>query len=306
MSILHGPEVGDATGARERSETRVIRRPQDNQRSALAALAIAAVGLLVCPTSVMSGDAETAKLITEDAFAVDAARTELELGYQYATAERLFSDDGQQINRGALRGQSALVKVTRGIRSGLDVSLEIVWRELIEDVVGDSLERTGNFTANTKWQFFENEKQSIAVAWVPGVTGAFAGVTLGAGLAPGQNYWSVNNLLVLSYGKGAFNLNLDAGHFLPIGDDRHDQRSQLIGDIAAGWQLRPWLQLGAEVNFGHATVSRGNGSVGLAVTGNAILNVSETVRIDVGVQEVLDGRNADDATIWVANFSKTF
>ncbi len=95
----------------------------------------------------------------------------------------------------------------------------------------------------------------------------------------------------------------------PVGPDfvRPDsQASEFIGDIAVGRQLSSWLQLEAELNYGHATVSRGNGSVNFAVTVGAIMNVSNSVRIDVGLQQVLDGRNADKATIWLANFSKTF
>ena len=95
-------------------------------------------------------------------------------------------------------------------------------------------------------------------------------------------------------------------HFLALGDERGDQRSEFIGDVAVGWQLKDWLQLQAEINYGHASATRGNGSVHYAATIGAIMNVTDSVRIDVGLQGVVLGRNADNASVWIANFSKSF
>ncbi len=251
-------------------------------------------------------DAETAKLITEDALPVDPGSTELEFGYQYATADTLFDNDGEVIARGDLEGQIIIAKATRGIKEGLDASIEFVWRDLIEDQDSDIGDGIGNVTVSVKWLFYQHDQKGLALAWVPGFTAPFAGDAANERVAPGQDYWSINNLLVLTHVDGGFNFNADIGHFLALGNDRGDQRSEFIGDIAVGQQLSSWLQLIAELNFGRATVNRGNGSVNFAVTLGAIMNVSDSVRIDIGVQEVLDGRNADQATFWITNLSKTF
>jgi hypothetical protein len=258
------------------------------------------------PILALADNTETAKLVTEDAFPVDAGSTELEFGYQYVTADTLFDTDGDVIARGDLEGQIIIAKATYGIRERLDASIEVMWRHVIKDADSQLGDGIGNVTVSAKWLFYQDDEKGLAVAWVPGFTAPFAGDALNERLAPGQVYWSINNLLVLTYVVGGFNLNLDVGHFLALGNDRGDQRSEFIGDIAVGRQLSSWLQLEAELNYGHLTVNRGNGSVNFAVTVGAIMNVSNSVRIDVGLQQVLDGRNADKHTFWLANLSKTF
>jgi hypothetical protein len=258
------------------------------------------------PILASADNVETAKLVTEDAFPVDAGSTELEFGYQYATADTLFDTEGEVIARGELKGQIIVAKVTHGIRERLDASIEVTWRDLIEDADSELGDGIGNITVSAKWLFYQNNEKGLAVGWVPGFTAPFAGDGVNERLAPGQDYWSINNLLVLTYVVGAFNLNADVGHFLAIGDKRGDQRSEFIGDIAFGWQLNTWLQFQAEFNYGHASASRGNGSVNYAATIGAVMNVSDSVRIDVGLQEVVVGRNADNVTVLIANFSKTF
>jgi hypothetical protein len=258
------------------------------------------------PVLALAGNTETAKLVAEDAFPVDADSTELEFGYQYVTADTLFDNDGEVIVRGELTGQIIVAKVTHGIRKGLDASIELVWRDVIEDADSQLGDGIGNVTVGAKWLFYQNDEKGLAAGWVTGFTAPFAGETVNERLAPGQDYWSINNLLVLTNVVGGFNLNLDVGHFLTIGNDRGDQRSEFIADVAIGRQFSSWLQLEAELNYGHATVSRGNGSVNFAVTVGAIMNVSDSMRIDIGLQKILDGRNADKTTFWLANFSKTF
>ena len=258
------------------------------------------------PNLAFADNTETAKLVTEDAFPVDTGSTELEFSYQYVTADTLFDNDGEVITRGDLAGQIIVAKATHGIREGLDASIEVAWRDLIKDADSQLGDGIGNVTVSAKWLFFQDNGKGLAVAWVPGFTASFAGESVDGRVAPGQDYWSMNNLLALTYVVGGFNLNLGVGHFLALGNDRGDQRNEFIADIAVGQQLSSWLQLEAELNYGHATVSRGNGSVNFAVTVGAIMNVSNSVRIDIGLQKILDGRNADKATIWLANFSKTF
>jgi len=258
------------------------------------------------PVLALAGYAENAKLVPEDAFPVDADSTELEFGYQYVTADTSFDYDGDVIVRGELEGQIIVAKMTHGIREGLDASIEVAWRDVIEDSDSQLGDGIGNVTVTAKWLFYQNDEKGLAVGWVTGFTAPFAGDAVNERLAPGQDYWSINNLLVLTNVVGGFNLNLDVGHFLTIGNDRGDQRSEFIADVAVGRQLGSWLQLEAELNYGHATVSRGNGSVNFAVTAGAIMNISDSMRIDIGLQKIIDGRNADKTTFWIANFSKTF
>lgn len=266
-------------------------------------LSVMAIGL---PIVALADNVETAKLITEDAFPVDAGSTELEFGYQYLAADSVFDDSGNESVRGNLAGQIIAAKASHGIGEALDASIEIAWRDLIEDADNQLSNGVGNVTVSAKWLFYQNNEKGLAVSWVPGFTAPIVGDAASEKLAPGQDYWSVNNLLVLTFVTGAFNLNVDLGHYLPVGDNRDELRNEFIGDIAVGRQINSWLQLEAELNFGHATVSRGSGSVNHAVTVGAVMNVDDSMRLDVGLQRVEGGRNADRFTVWVVNFSKTF
>ena len=154
-------------------------------------LGVLATGLHPAPT--IANDAESAKLITEDAFPVDPGSTELEFGYHYATADTLFNNDGQVFARGDLSGQIILAKATRGIKSGLDASIEFGWRDLIEDEDGELGDGIGNVTVSAKWLFSHHDQKGLALAWLPGFTAPFAGDAVNERIAPGQNYWSMNN-----------------------------------------------------------------------------------------------------------------
>jgi hypothetical protein len=269
----------------------------------LSFLAVIATGL---PIVALADNVETAKFVTEDAFPVDAGSTELEFAYQYVTADSVFDNNGNVSVRGDLSGQIITAKASHGIGEGLDVSVQVAWRDMIEDADNQISDGIGNVTVSAKWMFYQNSEKGLAVGWVPGFTAPIAGDAVSEKLTPGQDYWSVNNLLVLTYVVDAFNLNVDIGHFLPVGDNRDEQRDEFIGDIAVGWQLNSWMQLAAELNFGHATVSRGNGSVNRALTVGAVMTVDDSMRLDIGQQTVEGGRNAEKFTIWLVNFSKTF
>ena len=202
-----------------------------NKHISRVLLALMAGGL---PAFSLADGVETAKLVAEDAFPLGAGRTELEFRYQHVTADTLFDNDGELIVRGELEGQIIVAKVTHGIKEGLDASIEVAWRDLIEDADSQLGDGIGNVTVNAKWLFYRDDEKGLAVGWIPGFTAPFAGDAVNERLAPGQDYWSINNLLVLTYVVGGFNLNVDVGHFLALGDERGDQRSEFIGDVALG------------------------------------------------------------------------
>ena len=180
----------------------------------LSLLSVIATGL---PIFALADNVETTKLVTEDAFPVDAGSTELEFGYQYVTADRVFDNNGNVSVRADLAGQIIVAKASHGIGEGLDASVQVMWWDVIEDADNQLSDGIGNVTVSAKWLFYQNNEKGLAVSWVPGFTAPIAGNAVSDKLAPGQNYWSVNNLLVLTLVVGAFNLNVDIGHFVPVG-----------------------------------------------------------------------------------------
>ena len=184
--------------------------------------------------------------------------------------------------------------------------MELSWRDVIKDEANQLGDNIGNLTVTAKWLFYQSNEMDLTVAWLPGFTAPVAGSASGENIAPGQDYWSLNNLLVLTHVDGRFNFNMDVGLFLPVGGDRGDQRVELIGDVAAGYQATPMIQVFAELNFGQATISGGADSANYAATAGVTLNVTDSMRIDLGLQTVVYGRNADRDRFWLANFSKTY
>ena len=271
-------------------------------RNVMFALVVA--GLFPAQSSI--ADVETAKLITEDAPPVDAGHTEFEFGYQYGTADKSYDNNEDLFDRGKLEGQIFVAKLSRGIRDGFDVSVELSWRDVIKDEANQLGDNIGNLTVTAKWLFHRSKDMGLAIAWLPGFTAPVSGSASGENIAPGQDYWSLNNLLVLTHVDGRFNFNMDVGLFLPVGGDRGDQRAEFIGDVAAGYQATPMIQVFAELNFGQATISGGADSANYAATAGVTWNVKDSMRIDLGLQTVVYGSNADRSRFWLANFSKTY
>ena len=62
--------------------------------------------------------------------------------------------------------------------------------------------------------------------------------------------------------------------------------------MAIGYQLTFWFQPEVEFNYSHDRVaSPGGDSELFALTVGAILNLSSSLRLDLGVQQALYGRN---------------
>ncbi len=78
-----------------------------------------------------------------------------------------------------------------------------------------------------------------------------------------------------------------------------------MSDAAAGYQLTPWLQPEVEVNYSHDFIDGDDDLDELAVTAGAIVNLPHGLRLDLGVQRIVYGRNAPFGTRFLVNFSVT-
>jgi hypothetical protein len=252
-------------------------------------------------------EAETAKLVTEDAPPVDPGATEIELGYQFGGAKKAYDSANKITKRGTLAGQIFLLKVTHGIADGLDAAVEVEARDLLKDEEKQLDDGAGNVHANVKWRLWESEAAGVTLSWLPGFTAPFSEPSENEPiLSPGQDYWSLNNLVAFTVHGERVTWSLDAGYVLPIGDHRDDDRGELQAGAALGYQLCSWLQPVVELNYAHGYVKNAPDADSFAATGGAILNVSDAVRLDLGAQQTFYGRNTDTVTRFLANLSVTF
>ncbi len=77
--------------------------------------------------------AESAYLVTEDAYPVDPGNTEAEFNYSYVTADNFFDSDGDLTESGKIEGQIFTITTTRGLRENLDFAFSVVWRDVTRD-----------------------------------------------------------------------------------------------------------------------------------------------------------------------------
>jgi hypothetical protein len=258
-------------------------------------------------TGPLLAQAETAKLVTEDALPVDPGVLEVEFGYQIGEAGRIFDEHGQSANRERLAGHLLALKATRGIKEGLDAAVELSWRNVLEDEEEALADSLGNVAVTAKWRVFSSTSGRAALSWVPGITAPLSDSSRSTErVAPGQVYWSADNLLAFTFAGNVFNLSADAGYFLAVGGERGDQRGELVADAAVGFQITGWLQPVVELNFSEAYAKNAEDSTSLRATWGVVLSLPRATRLDLGLQKVIDGKNADRVTALLANFSVSF
>ena len=250
--------------------------------------------------------AETAYLVTEDAYPVDPGNTEVEFNYSYVTADNFFDSDGDRTASGKIEGQIFSATATRGLKDNLDVALSVSWRDVSRDDDGTLADELGTVTVTAKYLFYRNETKDIAVSWLPGFTFPFKDSSGTEGVAPGQDFTSINNMLVLTYTEEGFSASADVAVNIAVSGDRGDQVVEYLIDGAVGYQISPRLKALAELNFTYSFLKNlSDANVGSVVVG-AVANVTNSFRVDLGIQYTMVGRDAASANIFLANFSKTF
>jgi hypothetical protein len=90
-----------------------------------------------------------------------------------------------------------------------------------------------------------------------------------------------------------------------MGSERADQIWSGLADLGCGYQVTSWFQPVAELNVFYAEVAGQDDGRSLGATVGAVFNLSKNVRLDVGVSEIIRGRNTDDGRINLANLSLT-
>ena len=262
---------------------------------------------LPCAEAQDAVEAETAKLATEDAPTVSRGELEIEVGYGRTEASRYYDQSNHLKHRKVALNNEFGAKATYGILDNFDASLSYGWANLLdaEEEAHDG-QGSGDTGLGFKWNFYSCEDSGLSLSYTPTVILPTGESGTSARLGVSQEYYSLDQLLVLTYSSGAFNMNIDSGYVLPFGDEREDSRGDFLSDLAFGYQVNQWLQPEVELNYAHGYVHNDTDSDSLAITAGFIMNVAENWRIDLGAQQALYGRNSDSYTSLVANVSHTF
>ena len=147
-----------------------------------------------------------------------------------------------------------------------------------------------------RYRFYSNEKRRLEIAYM-------AGMTIPTGSGSGQNdigvsqeFWSLEQAVVINKDWERWTINGDIGFSLPMGNKRENARGSLSIDLALGYQIVPWLQPELELNYSHDYLADADHAQMLAMTAGLVMPINETLYVNIGVQQGVWGKNADKAT----------
>jgi hypothetical protein len=252
-------------------------------------------------------ECEHAKLNTEDATPVGTGEWEFELSYGLLHSRRQFDDDWSRVSRPLLREEALGLALTHGVARDLDLGLAVGYAELYDRDTG-ALDGRGftDLEVGAKWRFYRDSDSRLELAYTPAVVLPTGRREDDDRLGLTDDFLSVYNGIAASKDWGGrWTSNFDLGYSWPIGEDRHDFRGTLSSNVALGYQLNGWLQPEVELNYEHE-FHHGHDADSLAATAGLIVCLTESVRLDIGVQRSIAGRNADHGSAAAAALTFAF
>lgn len=260
---------------------------------------------------------ETAKLLTDDAYPLKAGEYEGTIDFISFRANHFFDEQGQTHSReGTIHSQEVVAGFTMGLCDNLDwgISSSYLW---IKDHAAEGVDEPSfgrGFTAVTlsaKYQFYSKESADwqFAGALVPNL-----GVPLNdpqSGYQPQQiptedAVWHPEIDLVLSYAVEHFSFSGVIGATAHVGEHRNEARESWHADLAAGYQFVSWCQIVAE---GHLTVDackQPEHDCRRLSTSFGALFPLESLRLGLGVDVPLAGKNTDQNTTLLVQIAIPF
>lgn len=252
------------------------------------------------PDAAEEAQPEHGKLNTADASPVDPGHVELEFGYGGTHSRRCWDEHGNGAGRGRRMDHAAGLSLTVGVVDNLDLSLAGCYLWLRDDdAEPDHGEDWADLEFGARYRFLNCEEHHLELAWIAGFTLPTGSRDCAREIGAGQRYWSCGQALALTKDWGRWTTNAEVGYALPFGEHRDDARGELGVNLACGYQALPWLQPELELNYAREFVKGGHDVQVLAITAGLVMPLNDRVRVNVGVQQDLWGRNADQATSWV-------
>ena len=249
---------------------------------------------------------EHGKISTADASPVDPGRFEVESSYFYSRARRCWDDDGDSRRREPTREHCVGLSVTAGVWENLDLNVSSCYRWVRDDendydeddseLGPRSGDHFGDLKFGGRYRFLKNDEHNLEMAYIAGFTAPTGSGNCRQEIGTSQEFWSLNQSLVVTKDWGCWTANAEAGYSLPFGENRDNSRGVLSGNLAAGYQVLSWLQPELELNYSREYLDRGDEPEVLAGTAGLVMPLNDRLRVNFGVQEELWGRNTDQAT----------
>jgi hypothetical protein len=261
------------------------------------------LGSIAFPIAGKAGELESppeiehAKLNTADATPVEPRHVELEFGYSYSRAKHSWDDHRDLQSRGLSEEDATGVALTVGAFKDLDFNLGIdyVW---LHDADNDPTrdDSIGDVSIGGRYRFLNIETYKLEAAYIGGFTVPTGSKTNDNCLGTSQEFWSWDNTFVLTKDWGRWTTNADVGYSLPFGKKRGYARGTFTANLAAGYQVFYWLQPELELNYSKDFVKSSVDSENLTVTGGLVMPINDRLRMNVGVQQAVWGKNTDKTT----------
>lgn len=290
-------------------------------------LGCALIALQACPVyagqdiatlDISTDDAanEHGKINTADASPVDPGHYEIEPSFAFTSASHYWDGSGSRHGRGTFRESDLALSVSAGLIEDVDINVSAGYSWIKDndstfDPDDDAMgpfrgDDFGDVSISGRYRFYKDDTRHIEIAYIGGVTIPTGTDSDRDKIGTSQEFWSIDQTLVISKDWGKWTGNAALGYSLPIGNKRGDDRGTWTGDVALGYQVLPWLQPEIELNYGHDIIEDEDDSQCLAITVGLVMPINETLRINVGVQQSLWGENADETTTLVTAIKFAF
>jgi hypothetical protein len=245
--------------------------------------------------------AESANVITQDAFTLSPGEWEFSLGLGMERAHQAFDQSGSVVTRPDTFQNAIAASVVRGLAEDLDLSFTGFWAKLGDQQSGsEDGNGLGDVQLELRWKFFSGDAWHLA--YLPRLVAPLGNKQDEARLVPGQPYWSVDNSLVASRVDGRWARSVEASLSLPFGHARKENRRAVGLNGALGYQLGPAVKIEAELLLEHQQFEPDQTAWRSSLALGAVMHLSPELRMDAALVQGIHGQSADRLNMVVINF----
>lgn len=245
--------------------------------------------------------AESANVITQDAFTVAPGSWEFSLGPAVERAHQAFDDSGNVVTRPDTFQNAIAISAVYGLADDLDLSLTGFWAKIGDrQIRSDDDNGLGDVQLELRWKFYSGDAWHLA--YLPRLVAPLGDKQNQSRLVPGQPYWSVDNSLVASRVDGRWASSVEASLSIPFGDARKDSRRALGLNTALGYQLGPRVKIEGELLLNHQDFDGDDAAWLTSLAVGAVMQLSPQLRMDAALVQGLHGQRADRLNVLVINF----
>ncbi|MCX7804529.1 MAG: transporter [Planctomycetota bacterium] len=241
------------------------------------------------------------KLATEDAECLGKGGWEIELGYEFATARRVFDADGSAEPRRSMRTHDASLSVKYGVLDRLDLGLVFGYGEIRDREEEPSAGRgLTDPEFNLKVNILKDGERDLFVSFLSAATVPAGRWAESDSLAISNEFVTCDNRVVVTKHFGErWTATFDAGYTLPIGGRRKEYRGTFSANVAVGFQAWDMVQPEIELNFSSDFFRGTTDQAALAVTAGFIVPLRENVVLKMGAQQTVAGWKSDMSTVGI-------